>query len=187
MRAQRPAWLAPATDAAAESLPFPDESFDASMATFTVHRWTDLAAGLAELRRVTRGPVVELSCDPDLVRRFWLNDCAPDVLAPEARRYPALSRIGAALGGKVRVRPVPIPLNCRDGFNEACYGRPERLLDEDARQACSAWSFVSVPTAEAYVRHLRRDLDDGRRNRRHGSLRTQPSYDGSLRLPTSNP
>ena len=73
MRAQRPGWLSPAVDALAEALPFPDNHFDASLATFSVHQWTRLEEGLREMRRVTRGPVVILTCDPDLVQRFWLN------------------------------------------------------------------------------------------------------------------
>jgi len=182
MRAQRPPHRVPALDALAEALPFPDAAFDASMATFTVHQWNGLAAGLGEMRRVTRGPVVILTCDPLLVRRFWLNDYAPEVLATEARRYPALARIGAGLGGTIRVVPVPIPLLCRDGFNEAYYGRPERLLDDGARQACSAWSFVSAAVAAGYVAHLRRDLADGTWDAAHGALRNQPVFDGSLRL-----
>src|ERR1700760_1203888 len=51
MRAQRPASLVQALDATAEALPFADKSFDASMATFTVHQWQNLAAGLGEMRR----------------------------------------------------------------------------------------------------------------------------------------
>ena len=182
MRSQRPHGLAVAIDAIAEALPFPDAHFDASMSTFSVHQWTRLDDGLREMRRVTRGPVVILSCDPELVQRFWLNDYAPDVLAAEARRYPALDRIGAIIGGKVSILPVPIPLQCRDGFNEAYYGRPERLLKAAARLACSAWSFVSEATASLYVDHLRRDLADGSWNSRHGHLRGQPEFDGSLRL-----
>ena len=37
MRAQRPAGAAPCVAAAAESLPFPDRSFDAAMAFATIH------------------------------------------------------------------------------------------------------------------------------------------------------
>ena len=81
MRAQRPRHLALAIDAVAEHLPFADGQFDAAMATFTVHQWSDLERGLAGMRRVTRGPVVILTCDPALVQAFWLNDYAPDVLA----------------------------------------------------------------------------------------------------------
>src|SRR4051812_41804637 len=61
MRAQRPAHLPPAINAVAEHLPFAAGTFEASMATVTVHQWSDLAAGLAEMRRVTRGPVVILT------------------------------------------------------------------------------------------------------------------------------
>jgi SAM-dependent methyltransferase len=182
MRAQRPAWLSPAVDAIAESLPFPDNHFDASFSAFSVHQWTRLNDGVREMRRVTRGPVIILTCDPELVQRFWLNDFAPEVLAAEARRYPILGRIGALLGGDVNCSPVPIPLHCRDGFNEAYYGRPEQLLHAPARSACSAWSFVSEMVTDRYVSHLRDDLERGNWDRKYGQLRTQPEFDGSLRL-----
>lgn len=187
MRAQRPAHLPVALDAAAERLPFADREFDAAMATFTVHQWADLAAGLAEMRRVTKGPVVILSCDPQLVQGFWLNDYAPDVLAAETLRYPPLDRMGALLGGRVDILPVPIPQLCIDGFNEAYYGRPEQFLDDGARLACSAWSFVAPDIATEYIDHLRRDLTTGAWDRRYGHLRTQAEFDGSLRLIVARP
>lgn len=186
MRAQRPAHLSVAIHGVAEDLPFPDRHFDASMATFTVHQWADLARGLTEMRRVTRGPVIILTCDPTLVTQFWLNDYAPQVLATEATRYSSLERIGALLGGRVEEVHVPIPLDCRDGFNEAYYGRPERLLDDGARLACSAWSFVDAGTTHGYVEHLDADLRAGRWDARHGHLRHQPAFDGSLRLVTAS-
>jgi ubiquinone/menaquinone biosynthesis C-methylase UbiE len=67
-------------DATAENLPFDDNGFDAAMTTFSVHQWSNLRAGPEEMRRVTRGPVVILTCDPDLVRTFWLYEYAPEVL-----------------------------------------------------------------------------------------------------------
>lgn len=182
MRAQRPAHLPTAVDAVAERLPFDDGAFDAAMTTFSVHQWSDLEAGLREMRRVTRGPVAVLTCDPDLVREFWLYEYAPVVLDTEARRYPAVEDITRALGGRTTVEPVPVPADCSDGFNEAYYARPERLLDPGARQACSAWSFVEADVAERYTDRLRRDLDSGAWDERHGALRGQPSLVGSLVL-----
>ncbi|WP_055045831.1 class I SAM-dependent methyltransferase [Devosia sp. A16] len=187
MRAQRPAHLPRAIDATAEQLPFADQAFDAAMATFTVHQWQDLGAGLAEMRRVTRGPVVILSCDPEALDRFWLNDYAPEAIAVEARRYPALSEIVTGLGGAVEILPVPIPLDCVDGFGEAYYGRPERLLDPGARLANSAWTFVAPAVVERFVATLGRDLADGSWDRRYGRLRTTPSFEGSLRLIVGRP
>lgn len=187
MRAQRPSHLAIAIDAYAEKLPFPDRSFDAALASFTVHQWSELAAGLAEVRRVTCGPVVILTCDPDHVQDFWLNDYAPLVLSTEARRYPSMEAIASGLGGSVDVLPLPIPLTCKDGFNEAYYGRPERLLEEGARKANSAWSFVDTDTAASYVEALRTALASGDWDRAYGHLRSAPEYEGSLRLIVANP
>lgn len=182
MRAQRPAHLAAAIDATAEDLPFGDGAFDAAMTTFSVHQWSSLEAGLREMRRVTRGPVVVLTCDPDLVREFWLYRYAPVVLDTEARRYPRIGEITRILGGRAAVANVPIPGDCTDGFNEAYYARPEMLLDPAARQACSAWSFVEPAVCAQYTEHLRADLESGAWDERFGALRSEAEYQGSLVL-----
>lgn len=187
MRAQRPPHLATAVDATAERLPFPDATFDAAMTTFSAHQWSDLEAGLAEVRRVTRGPLCVLTGDPALLRRFWLTDYCPEVIDTEARRYPGVERITAALAGTTTVRPVPIPLDCVDGFNEAYYGRPEALLDPGARLANSAWSFVEPAVHDRFAADLRRALDDGTWDRANGHLRTQPVFAGSLVLVVNTP
>jgi len=182
MRAQRPAHLVQAVDAVAQALPFPDESFDASMATFSIHQWPDLGAGLAEMRRVTRGPVLLLSCDPEAIKQCWHMEYAPEMIEVEASRYPAMTSIEKGLGGSVQVIPVPIPLYCTDGFNEAYYGRPERMLEPGARLANSAWSFVPPTVESRFVEHLSRDLQSGAWDKKHGHLRHQPFFEGSLRL-----
>jgi SAM-dependent methyltransferase len=187
MRAQRAEDRPVAIDAVAEALPFEADSFDAAMSTFSVHQWNDLNAGLRELRRVTRGPIVILTGDPGRVRDFWLYDYAPEVLDTEARRYPSIDSLAAGLGGTLSTAIVPIPLDCTDGFNEAYYGRPERLLDPDARLSCSAWSFVDQPAQERFTEHLTRDLRDGSWDRRYGELRSTPTLSGSLVLVTSRP
>ena len=187
MRAQRPAGLAEAVDATAEDLPFADDSFDAAMTTFSVHQWGDLRAGLREIRRVTRGPVVIMTGDPERLRRFWLNEYAPEVIDTEARRYPSLEALSDGLGGPVTATVVPVPLDCTDGFNEAYYGRPEVLLDPDARRSCSAWSFVDAAVHDRFTRDLSRDLADGTWDGRHGHLRTLAAFEGSLILVTTQP
>lgn len=106
MRVQRLAHLPTAIRAVAEALPFPDGAYDAAMATFSVHQWSDVRSGLAEMRRVSRGPVLVLTCDPDEFHWFWLNVYAPEVIATEARRYPPIAAVAAALGGRAEVRPV---------------------------------------------------------------------------------
>jgi hypothetical protein len=70
---------------------------------------------------------------------------------------------------------------------EAYYGRPEALLDPAARLSCSAWSFVGAAVHDRFGRDLSHDLADGTWDRRHGHLRTQPAFDGSLIVVVSPP
>jgi SAM-dependent methyltransferase len=182
MRAQRPANRAPALRAVAESLPLDDRSVDASMATVTVHQWSDLGRGLAEMRRVTRGPVVVLTFDGDALDRFWLAEYAPELIDAERQRYPAIARIRSAIGEETVVYTVPIPGDCVDGFTEAFYARPERMLDEHVRRAQSAWSFVSRDAEARFAEKLTADLASGAWDARYGVLRTRPTFEGSLRL-----
>ena len=187
MRAQRPADAAPVVAATAEALPFAAAAFEAAMTTFSVHQWVDLAAGLAELRRVARGPVAVLTGDPDRLDRFWLAGYCPEVLDVERRRYPSVADLAAGLGGEVRHEVVPVPHDCLDGFNEAYYGRPEVLLDPLARRSCSAWSFVDGGVVERFAAHLASDLADGSWDRRWGHLRSRKEYVGSLVLVVAGP
>lgn len=182
MRAQRPRELAPAVIGRAEQLPFDDGAFDAAMATITIHQWADHARGLSELRRVTRGPIVLLSFDGDALDHFWLATYAPELIAAERRRYPALGEIAEWLGGSTTVSVVPIPIDCVDGFTEAFYARPERLLESAVRRAQSAWGFVERGAEQRAVEALRGALGSGDWDRRFGALRTQPEFEGSLRL-----
>lgn len=182
MRVQRPRHLAPAIDARAEQLPFDDRAFDAAMAMITIHQWSDVARGLRELRRVTRGPVVIMAFDGEALHRFWLNDYAPEVIEAERRRCPLFSTVGALLGGTIAVQPVSIHIDCTDGFTEAFYARPERFLDPAVRRAQSSWGFVDPSAQERAVEKLRADLESGAWDRRFGDLRTLPVFEGSLRL-----
>lgn len=171
-----------------EDLPFPDATFDAALTTFSLHEWDDLERGLAEVRRVTRGPIVVLTFDPDRIERSWLAEYAPEVLAADARRHPALPRIADALGDDtVTSTPLPIPYTCVDGFAEAYYARPERLLDPGVRQADPAWGLVDEFTVRRSVAALRTALESGEWDRRHGSLRIRPTYEGSVVLVTATP
>lgn len=187
MRSQRSPGLPPALDAVAESLPFPDDSFDAAMAMVTVHQWRDQDMGLRELRRVSRGPVVIMTFDGDALDQFWLAGYVPELIAAERRRYPPIEHICDVVGGTYSVTTVPIPNDCTDGFTEAFYARPERFLDPTVRRSQSAWGFVSPEVEHRAVAQLARDLDTGEWDRRYGWGRLQPTYHGSLRLIVATP
>jgi len=175
----------PAVSARADSLPFDDGAFAAAMALLTVHHWPDLEAGLAEVRRVTRGPVVVMTYDGDQLGVFWNAGYFPEVVAVERSRYPKLDRL-AALGG-AEIRSVPLPLDCVDGFQEAFYGRPEAFLDPEVRRAQSAWGFVDQVTQQRDVDRLAADLKSGRWDELYGHHRAMPEFQGALRLVIGRP
>lgn len=182
MRAQRPAWLSRAIDALSDHLPFADDSFDASMASVTVHQWPDLAAGLSEMRRVTTGPVVILTFDPAPPVHWWLMDYAPELFEIESRRMPPIPSIVATLGENTTVDTVLLPHDCVDGFAQSFFARPERLLEPEVRRATSAWSFVPAAAVERFVRDLGSDLASGAWDARYGEFRSLPELDVGLRL-----
>lgn len=173
MIAQRPAGAAPVVQGSAEALPFADRSFDAAMGVLTVHHWTDPAKGLAEMRRVARGPVVLLTFDP-AHRVAWLLDYWPQLAELDAAHMPPLSLYGEVLG-PVEIIPLPIPHDCTDGFLYAYWRRPHAYLDQRVRQAIS--SFWKID-AEAGLARLAADLESGAWEARYGDLLRQDAIDG---------
>ena len=185
MRAQRPPHLAPAIIASAEALPLDNDAFDAAMAIVTLHHWRDPTAGLRELRRVARGPVVVLTFDIDVLAGFWMiRDYLPEALTDDRERFPTIDAVTDILGD-ARVEPIPIPADCEDGFFEAHHARPEAYLDSALRAAQSVWPRLPEGVEQRALTALSADLTSGAWDARHGHLRTQPAYDGGLRLVVS--
>lgn len=163
--------------ASADNLPFGDDEFDASMAILTVHHWPDKQAGLLEMRRVTRGPIVLLTFDPS--HRPWLTDYLPELAALDEAQMPAIADFDRWLG-PVQVTPVLVPHDCTDGFLYAYWRRPEAYLDPRIRTGSS--SFWSIGNADTGLERLSQDLKTGEWERRYGGLLTLEAYDAGYRL-----
>lgn len=181
MRAQRPPGAAPAIDARAEALPFDDGAFDAAMACVTIHHWDPPQAGLAELRRVARGPVVVFTFELDALPA-WQQRHLHEGLVIERPRFPAIADVAAALGGRTRVECIATPADCEDGFFEAFWNRPEALLDPAVRASQSMWALLGPGVEDHIVARLAQALESGAWDAEHGHLRAMDSLDGSLRL-----
>jgi SAM-dependent methyltransferase len=178
MRAQRPPGAGPCIDARAEALPFPDDAFDAAMAVFSDHHWSDRLGGLRELRRVARRAVV-MQWDPSLRDEFWLaRDYLPSFGHDVDRTFDAAK---AALG-VTREEVMPIPHDCRDGFLLAYWRRPEAYLDATVRANISVFALLPAAEVEAMIAALRADLESGAWMRRNADLLDRDEYDVGLRL-----
>jgi SAM-dependent methyltransferase len=165
--------------ARAESLPFRDETFDVAMAVLTVHHWQDPNGGFAECARTARQRIVVMTWDPESAG-FWLvRDYLPEILEHDRRVFPKLSTFAAAWG-RVAVLPVPVPVDCRDGFLGAFWRRPDAYLDPAVRAGMS--SMTKVPDIDARMDDLRRDLESGAWERRNRDLLSRDEVDLGYRL-----
>lgn len=178
---QRPPSATRVLQGVAEDLPFEDHTFDASMAVLTVHHWADRARGLAEMRRVTRGPVVLLTFDPAF-RESWLADYIPELIALDEAQMPPLARYEEWLG-PVDITPVPIPYDCTDGFLAAYWRRPAAYLDPRVRAAIS--SFWAIGDVSPALAKLAEDLESGAWAQRYGHLLERDACDCGYRLVTT--
>lgn len=175
---KRPPGSARVVQASAEALPFEDGAFDAAMAVLTVHHWTDKAAGLAEMRRVTRGPVVILTYDPGH-EAFWLFDYFPGIPFLDSATMPELADFETWLG-PVSVSAVPVPHDCRDGFLGAYWRRPEAYLDPEVRAGMSC--FWAIGGAAEGLRRLEADLESGAWAGKYGAVLELDALDVGYRL-----
>lgn len=178
MIAQRPDGAARAVQAQAEDLPFEDNSFDAAMAILTVHHWRDRVAGLREMRRVARGPVVILTYDP-AHPACWLDDYFPQLRMLDQEQMPPMIFYGEILGA-VEIEAVPVPWDCVDGFLYAFWRRPEAYLDPAIRAGIS--SFWKIEGLDEGLDRLRTDLESGEWRRRNAALLDRSELDPGYRL-----
>ena len=181
---QRPLDAAPVACAAAERLPFMDDSFDVALAILTIHHWSDYEAGLRELTRVAPRQLI-MTWDPAVAAQFWLvADYLPEIVRTEAH-LATLRHVEAALN-VVEVHTVPIPRDCSDGFLGAYWLRPEIYLDPDARAAISGIARYDPLALKDAMRRLEQDLADGSWKRRHSDLLALAEIDLGYRLVVAN-
>jgi SAM-dependent methyltransferase len=189
MAGQRPRELAPAIRATADSLPLRDGSVDAAMSVLSVHHWDQgQERGVRELRRVAAGPVVIVTCDPEISNAMWLMaDYLPEVADLDRRTFPHPEKLAAWLGGRTDVEVLPIPRVTSDWTLMSFWAHPERVLDAAARQATSGFARMEATVVDRVVTAVRRDLLDGTWDARHGDLRKLDAYDAGLRLVRNTP
>ncbi|MBC6449391.1 class I SAM-dependent methyltransferase [Actinokineospora xionganensis] len=182
MISQRPTGSAPVLRACAESIPLADNSADAAMALLTVHHWTDLAAGIAELRRIARERVVILTWDQTVTRAFWLLDeYLPEAIPLDDARAVPINQLATMLGG-ARIETVPVPHDCTDGFGAAYWRRPEAYLDPVVRAGMSMLAQTGEPALQPGLARLAEDLATGRWHDKHADLLALDTLDAGYRL-----
>jgi SAM-dependent methyltransferase len=185
MLRQRPNDAAPAVAGASEAIPFPDGAFDATMATLTIHHWTDWRLGLAEVKRVTRRRIVILTAD---VFRddtpFWVKDYFPGIDTWDRVHVQPIPDLLAELW-PARVDVLPVPSDCSDGFFGAYWRRPAAYLEPTVRAGISGFRQLTEEETNRGLARLRTDIDSGIWHERHGRLLEMDEADIGMRLVTA--
>ena len=181
MISQRRYGSGPALQVVAEALPFSNKSFDAALATFTLHHWTNVSAGLLELKRVAKRQVI-LLFEPAESLKLWLVEYFPECLAlPSETGAPGVNDVRPVLDVR-NVSPVPVPADCTDGFAGAYWRRPEAYLDPVVRAGISSLALLSPNHSERGARRLREGLASAEWDARFGFLGELPEFDLGYRL-----
>jgi SAM-dependent methyltransferase len=183
MIGQRPPGAPPAIRAVAEHIPLRDNSADAALAVLTVHHWSDLAAGIAEMRRVARRRLVFLTWDADVIgEAFWLlSDYLPEARRADAELAVPLNQLAALLDQPV-VTAVPVPHDCIDGFGAAFWRRPAAYLDPAVQAGMSLFALADPRLVRPGLARLAADLDSGRWQREYADLLDRDALDVGYRL-----
>jgi SAM-dependent methyltransferase len=178
---QRSPGATPVIQAAAEALPFGDDSFDAALALMTLHHWADWRRGLDELRRVAARLVI-FTFEPGDVASFWLTDAYfPEFVDLDRGRCPSVADLGRHLGD-CSVDRVAIPHDCVDGFLAAYWRRPEAYLDPQVRAGISSFALLDEQVVTRGIARLEADLESGSWEQRFGYLRGLDTLDAGYRL-----
>lgn len=184
MARQRSADRVPAITGSASKLPFRDGSVDAAMTVLSLHHWDEeRERGLAEMRRVARGPVVIVTVDPVVSEANWLMaDYFEEVAELDHRVFPTMETMRAWLGPNTEIDAIPIRRDTPDWNLLSFWAHPERVLDANARAGTSGFARMPDAVVDRVVASVGRDLDSGVWDRKHGHLRALDAFDAGLRI-----
>jgi SAM-dependent methyltransferase len=182
MIAQRPPGSASAVQAVAEHLPIRSNAVDAALAVLTVHHWSDLEQGVAEMLRIARKRVVVLTWDHNIIRQFWLlREYLPAVARTDADLAVPLATLTSLLAEPTIVS-VPVAHDCLDGFGGAYWRRPHAYLDPTVQSGMSLLAMTPEPKLREGLSRLRADLASGAWDRQHQDLLNKQELDLGYRL-----
>ncbi len=187
MIAQRPEGAPLAIQATAERLPLRDDCADAALAVLTAHHWGDVAAGVAEMRRIARRRLVFFTWHPQAFSQFWLlSEYLPAAGETDAALAVPIHLLSGLLRG-AEIRPVPVPHDCTDGFGAAYWRRPAAYLDPTVRAGISMLARTGEEALGEGLARLADDLRTGRWQDDHADLLGLDSLDVGYCLVIAEP
>ncbi len=157
------------TQGSAENIPFENNSFDAAIASLTLHHWTSLVDGFKELNRVlkTGGGITIFTSSKEQMLGYWLHHYFPQMLADSIQQMPARDEIVNALseaGFEITdTEPYFVRPDLQDKFLYAGKHDPSFYLDPIMRQGISSFSsLANQAEVEQGLDKLEEDINSGK-------------------------
>jgi len=152
----------------AEALPFDDNTFHGAITTLTIHLWDNLIKGFKEIHRVVNeGRLVIFTSMPHQMKRYWLNEYFPSVMAQSLRMMPGFDSLQATLdraGWRLQAsEKFFVSKNIQDQIFFSGKHNPEVYFESTMRSSISY--FAAAKNQEEVTQglaRLREDLDTGR-------------------------
>jgi ubiquinone/menaquinone biosynthesis C-methylase UbiE len=152
----------------AETIPLPDNSFDGATGIFTVHHWTDIRKGMAEMSRVLRAGsrFVIFTFTPEQKKGYWFNYFFPRSMErsiAKAMPFQVLVDAAAEAGFQVALtEKYFVQPDLQDMFGYCGKHDPEVYFDQNVRHGTYMFSALNDATeVEEGLQKLRESIDTG--------------------------
>lgn len=153
----------------AENTKLASESIDGILATFTLHHWSDLPQGFAEMHRVLKpgGCMVLLTSAPEQTAGYWLAEYFPKMITDSVEWLPSISSILSAAQhagfGTYETEVYNVKPDLQDLFLYAGKHNPALYLKPEVRRGISSFSVLSnAQEVEQGLKRLEDDIETGR-------------------------
>ena len=163
----------------AEKLPFENSSFSHAMTVLSMHHWENRALAFSEINRVVTEKFVAITWDPES-DPFWLTrDYFPEIYEMDKCIFPGMEELDEHFV-EVKISPLLIPGDCKDGLLAAFWKRPEAYLSNKVRQSTSP--FSKIKNLAEGLKKLEDDIASGAWAKNNHAILSSTSLDVGYRL-----
>lgn len=151
----------------AEQIPTDNKTFDGTIATLTIHHWTDLKKAFTEINRVLsdNGKFILFTSTPEQMNGYWLNHYFSKMLNASIAQMPSLANIQEAIkqtGLEItNIEKYFVKDDLQDCFLYVGKNNPNLYFDETIRHGISSFSsLANIEEVKQGLSKLRNDIDN---------------------------
>ena len=152
----------------AENIPFENESFDAVMATLTIHHWQNLEKGFSEIFRVLKkgGTFLIFTSTSEQMKNYWLNHYFPEMMKKSISQMPSFNFIKENIEKvgfeNFEIEKYFIKDDLEDKFLYIGKNNPKIYFDSTIRNGISSFAdLANTEEIEKGLNSLKNDLITG--------------------------